>query len=296
MRSHLSLFAAVSLAAASLVSCSAPSEFEQIPATPFTAHLKKNEATPFLSHWEKKAEDKADAAAPDAQGAVSRRSVRLKLNDDYFQSGEEALDKKEEKKLNKLRAYLGRTLRKELRRNPKLRLTNAPDADVLEVALLRAEDADTAKLLLMQGAGKMVAGGMLTDGVLTNDADKGFICIAAKVSAPDGTLLAELADFEYGGKEQSLTDGLMSAAAPVDPTLLIPYGYQRQTIDKWAKELSVYLATGSFPVSVIPTSLPKVPKPADLVKKAVPTDVLPDALPKALPDALPAPRPTVPEP
>lgn len=282
MKSSLPLFAAVSFAATLLVSCSAPSEFEQIPATPFTAHLKKtaNPATPFLSHWEHKAEETAEPAAT-AQAAVSRRRVCLKLNNDYFQSGEE-LDKKGEKKLNKLRTYLGRTLRKELRRNPKLRLTDAPgpDTDVVEVALLRAEDSATAKLLLTQGAGKMVAGGVLTDGVLNNDADKGYICMAVKVSAPDGTLLAELADFEYGGKEQGITDGLISAAAPVDPNLLIPYGYQRQTIDKWAKELSVYLATGAFPVSVIPTTLPKVPKPADVVKKAVPTDVLPtDALP-----------------
>ena len=68
-----------------------------------------------------------------------------------------------------------------------------------------------------------------------------------------------------------MTDGLLSAAAPVDPNLLIPYGYQRKTIDKWAKELSEYLATGSFPVSLIPTSLPKIPKPADVVSKVVPT-------------------------
>lgn len=269
MKPHLSLLAAVALAAALLVSCSAPSEFEQIPATPFTTHLKKNhkESDPFLSHWE--AEEKP--AAP----AAARRNVCLKLNHDHFQ-GEEQLDKKEKRKLTNLRSYLGRTLRKELRRNPKLHLVADPakDADVLEVALLRAEDANTAKLLLTQGAGKMVAGGMLTDGLLNNDADKGSVCIAAKVSAPDGTLLAELADFEYGGKEQSMTDGLLSAAAPVDPNLLIPYGYQRKTIDKWAKELSEYLATGSFPVSLIPTSLPKIPKPADVVSKVVP------ALPK----------------
>lgn len=36
----------------------------------------------------------------------------------------------------------------------------------------------------MQSVGKMVASGMLTDDVLTNDADKGFIGMAAKVSAP----------------------------------------------------------------------------------------------------------------
>lgn len=266
MKPHLSLLAAVALAAGLLVSCSAPSEFEQIPATPFTTHLKKNrkESAPFLSHWEEQAKPAAPAAA--------RRTVCLTLNNDYFQ-GEEQLDKKEKKKLTNLRSYLARTLRKELRRNPKLRLVTAPakDADVLEVALLRAEDANTAKLLLTQGAGKMVAGGMLTDGLLNNDADKGSVCIAAKVCAPDGTLLAELADFEYGGKEQNLTDGLLSAAAPVDPNLLIPYGYQRKTIDKWAKELSEYLATGDFPTSLIPTTLPKIPKPADVVSKVVPT-------------------------
>ena len=198
------------MAAVLLVSCAAPSEFEQIPATPFTTHLKKNskEDAPFLSHWE-------DETKPN-EPAAERRRVCLKLNDDYFQ-GEEQLDKSEKKKLAKLRNYLGRTLRKELRRNPKLRLVSAPaeDADVLEVALLRAEDANTAKLLLAQGAGKMVAGGMLTDGLVTNDADKGSVCIAVKLSAPDGTLLAELADFEYGGKEQGITDGLISAAAPV---------------------------------------------------------------------------------
>lgn len=290
MKSTLSLLGAAGLAAVLLVSCSAPSEFEQIPATPFTTHLKKNhkEDAHFLSHWE----DETKPAATEA-AATERRRVCLKLNNDYFQ-GEEQLDKSEKKKLTKLRSYLGRTLRKELRRNPKLRLVSEPaeDADVLEVALLRAEDADTAKLLLAQGAGKMVAGGMLTDGLVTSDADKGFVCIAAKISAPDGTLLAELADFEYGGKEQDLTDGLLSVAAPVDPNLLIPYGYQRKTIDKWAKELSAYLATGSFPTSLIPTTLPKVPKPADMVKKVVPnpTDVVNKVVPTpTLPEAkLPA--------
>lgn len=278
MKSNLSLLGAAVLAAVLLVSCSAPSEFEQIPATPFTTHLKKNskEDAPFLSHWENEAKPATPAAA------TERRRVCLKLNNDYFQGGEQT-DKKEKKELAKLQRYLGRTLRKELRRNPKLRLVSAPaeDTDVLEVALLRAEDADTAKLLLAQGAGKMVAGGMLTDGLVTSDADKGFVCIAAKISAPDGTLLAELADFEYGGKEQDITDGLLSAAAPVDPNLLIPYGYQRKTIDKWAKELSAYLATGAFPTSLIPTTLPKVPKPADVVKKVVPNPV--DAVNKVVP-------------
>lgn len=283
MKSNLSLLGAAAMAAVLLVSCAAPSEFEQIPATPFTTHLKKNskEDAPFLSHWE-------DETKPN-EPAAERRRVCLKLNDDYFQ-GEEQLDKSEKKKLAKLRSYMGRTLRKELRRNPKLRLVSASaeDADVLEVALLRAEDANTAKLLLAQGAGKMVAGGMLTDGLVTNDADKGSVCMAAKVSAPDGTLLAELADFEYGGKEQGITDGLISAAAPVDPNLLIPYGYQRKTIDKWAKELSAYLATGTFPTSLIPTTLPKIPKPADVVNKVVPNpaDVVNKVVPTpALPDA-----------
>lgn len=268
---------------------SAPSEFEQIPSTPFTSHLKKNrdEDAPFLSHWENKnkAEGNESALAP-----LSRRRVCLKLNDEHYQGADET-DKKATRKLNRLRAYMGRALRRELRLNPKLKFVSEQDkeTDVLEVALLRAEDADTAKLLLAQGAGKMVAGGMLTDGLLTTDADKGYICMAAKVSAPDGTLLAELADFEYGGKEQSLTDGLISAASPLDPNLLIPYGYQRQTIDKWAKELSSYLATGQFPVSIIPTSLPKVPKPADIVGKVLPTDALPSlpapSIPK-LPDTV----------
>lgn len=283
MKLHFPLLSAVCLPAALLVSCSAPSEFGQIPATPFTAHLKKNHnaAAPFLSHWENKEAAKEPAAA--AKDAVSRRRVCLKLNNDYFQGGEQ-LDKKETRKLKDLRSYLGRTLRRELRRNPGLRLVSAPgkDTDVLEVALLRAQDANSAKLLLTQGAGKMVAGGMLTDGLLTNDADKGFVCMAAKVTRPDGTLLTELADFEYGGKEQSLTDGLLSAAAPVGrPAYFRPYGYQRGTIDKWAKELATYLATGSFPVSAIPKSLPKVPKPADLLKKAVSsaTDQAKDALP-----------------
>lgn len=287
MKSNLSLLGAAALAAGVLVSCSAPSEFEQIPATPFTVHLKKNSKkdAPFLSHWE----DEAKPNMPDAE----RRRVCLKLNHDYFQ-GEEQLDKTEKKKLAKLRNYMGRTLRKELRRNPKLRLVAEPDkdTDVLEVALLRAEDANTAKLLLTQGAGKMVAGGMLTDGLLTNDADKGSVCMAVKVSAPDGTLLAELADFEYGGKEQGITDGLVAAAAPVDPNLLIPYGYQRKTIDKWAKELSEYLATGSFPSSLIPTGLPKIPKPADVVREVIPNpaDVVNKVVPTpALPDVqLPA--------
>lgn len=277
------------LAALLLVSCSSPSEFEQIPSTPFTAHLKKNrdESSPYLSHWENK--DKGESTE---NPATARRRVCLKLNDDYYQGADET-DKKAQRKLNKLRAYMGRTLRRELRRNPKLKLVSEADkeTDVLEVALLRAEDADTAKLLVAQGAGKMVAGGMLTDGLLTTDADKGYICMAAKVSAPDGTLLAELADFEYGGKDQSLTDGLVSAAAPLDPKLLIPYGYQRQTIDKWAKELSAYLATGHFPVSLLPTSLPKVPKPADVVGKVLPNPA--DVAGKVLPtDALPTPTPT----
>lgn len=261
MKPHLSLFAAAAFAAALFASCSTPSEFEQIPATPFTTHLKKNhdESSPFLSHWEQQKAQGTNAAP------AARRNLCLKLNNDYFQ-GEEQLDKKEKKELAGLRSYLRRTLRKELRRNAKLRLVSAPgkDADVLEVALLRAEDADTAKLLLTQGAGKMVAGGVLTDGLLNNDADKGSVCIAAKVTAPDGTLLAELADFEYGGKEQGITDGLLSAAAPVDPNLLIPYGYQRKTIDKWAKELSEYLATGSFPKPQSSNTLPKVPRPAGL--------------------------------
>lgn len=279
------------LAAVLLVSCSSPSEFEQIPSTPFTTHLKKNrdESAPFLSHWENK--DKTESKEAE-QAPLSRRRVCLQLNDAYYQGADET-DKKARRKLNKLRAYMGRTLRRELRRNPKLKLVSEPDkeTDVLEVALLRAEDADTAKLLLAQGAGKMVAGGMLTDGLLTTDADKGYICMAAKVSAPDGTLLAELADFEYGGKEQSLTDGLVSAAAPLDPKLLIPYGYQRQTIDKWATELSTYLATGHFPVSLLPTSLPKVPKPADVVNKVLPNpaDVAGKVIPtNTLPSITPA--------
>lgn len=65
----------------------------------------------------------------------------------------------------------------------------------------------------------------------------------------------------------------------------------RQTIDKCSKELSRHLATGES--SLIPTALPTIPKPVNVVNKVVPnpadvaskvfsTDALP-SLPKAAP-------------
>ncbi len=101
-----------------------------------------------------------------------------------------------------------------------------PDTYTVRIALLSAKPTNISKNFLSSAVGAFVKGGSL---LLSDTQDKGYVSMGAKFYAPNGRLVAEVADFDYG--QESLI-----GKVTVDMKNFHHFAYQRQTIDDWVEQ------------------------------------------------------------
>lgn len=217
----------ITAAAFSLSSCSL-SDFNKIPRNGFISHFSKSDhkRVPFDSYWDISDNDDWNERVEGSHNksqAIYIAPVRL----DYFLDMPEDDDKR--KQIEALRKYFDERLMKVLgeldEKDGSFHLVpeRTPDAYTVEIAILSAKHGNAITNLASDAAGFIIRGGGLLTWWMT---DKGSISMGARYYAPNGKLVAEVADFEYG---QTSLVGM----ALVDFKDFINYAYQRQTIDQW---------------------------------------------------------------
>ena len=109
-----------------------------------------------------------------------------------------------------------------------------PDAYTVQIALLSAKPARMVENLAGDAAGFFVRGGGL---ITAADREaKGSISMGARYYAPEGKLVAEVADFQYG---QTSLVGMVI----LDFKDFSRFGYQRRTIDEWVDAFAKLFTT-----------------------------------------------------
>lgn len=218
-----------------LAGCSL-SDFSKIPDSGFITHLQRNDhkRMPFDSYW-----DISDNAQWDRRvaGLKSQEVYIAPVTLRYFVGMPAEAEQQAE--IRKLRDYFDERLAAELAKldaaNPHFHLVPSPTPNSyrVEIALLSAQQENKLDNLMSDLTGMLVSGaGLLT----SRKADRGYISMGAKYYSPEGKLVAEVADFEYG--QSSLTGMLL-----VDTKDFRTFAYQRQTIDQWVHELAKLLIT-----------------------------------------------------
>lgn len=220
-----------------LVSCSS-SDFSRIPRNSYIEHMVKNDKKrmPFDSYWDisdNKDWDDRVTGAHHKRLDVYVAPVSL----EYFRNMPKS--PRHQAAIRALRDYfdarLATVLGKQAEESPHFRLVKqpTPNAYRVEIALLSAKPANIIDNIASDVAGTLYAGlGFL----ISRKSDKGSISMGAKYFAPNGKLVAEVADFEYG---QSSLVGLIL----VDFKDFSFYAYQRQTIDQWVDEFAKLFTT-----------------------------------------------------
>lgn len=226
-------------AATLLVSCST-SDYSRIPKSPFLAHYQPCtvERVPFCSYWDNLTDEEWN------KGIQRTRKVYLKpVTLEHLQRDGRTMENAEE--MEQLRQYFDTRLREEYAKaakaNPGLIVVQHPDpqAAVLEVAILSAHPVRVDKNATILIGNKLLGGGMVWKWLFSNrDEQLGHISMGARLLSPNGKLLAEMADFEYG--MESLT-GLVA----LDTKNFRPFAYQRRTIDTWAEQLAELTVTST---------------------------------------------------
>lgn len=219
------------------VSC-VTTDYGKLPNTGFIKHYEKNtdERIPFVSYWDK-------ISVEDWDNYVGRpRIIYLApVTLEYFDNP--PTDPEELARLEDLRDYFDARLNEELtkraKKDPKLNFTRTPIPGVVkvEVAILSARSVNRKMLAVEDSANFLINGaGWLIRKCTGAKDETGHIAMGARLFDADGTLLCEVADYEYG--TPSLTGELL-----LDTKDFRPYAYQRQTIDHWADEFATLAAT-----------------------------------------------------
>ncbi len=232
---HLMLAAVVALGCSSCVT----TDYDRLPHTGFISHYEKNtdERVPFVSFWD----DTTTVEEWNSYVAQKRVVYFAPVTLNYLDKKER--DAAEMKRLEDLRTYFDTRLAKALQekaakdKNLVITRTPVPGAARVEVAILSACSTNTGLNAAAHGASALVSGGGFIVRTLFSDEDaNGHIAMGARMYAPNGKLVCEVADFEYG--TTSVTGQLL-----VDTKDFRPYAYQRQTIDHWADEFATLATT-----------------------------------------------------
>ncbi len=234
----LTLAATATLGGMALTGCSGTDPYELIPRTGFITHYQKSDHArmPFESYWDisdNKDWNKRVEGTHGKSQSIYFKPVTLS----YFADMPEKAD--ERKAVQGLRDYFQQKLTGEMQKldaeHNTFHLTTAPGPQTytVEVALLAAHPTKVANNIAATAAGALVKGG----GFLFSDKDStGSVSMGARFYAPNGKLVAEIADYEYGQK--SVTGMIL-----VDAKDFEKYGYQRQTIDQWIDEFKQIFTT-----------------------------------------------------
>lgn len=227
---------ALSLLAASCSTFS--NHIAKIPRNGFISHFAKSDhkRMPFDSYW-----DISDNKDWDERvEGVNHKSLEVYLAPvslEYFQ--DMPADATQQAAIAKLREYFDARLAKVLgelaAKNDHFHLVQKPTPDSyrVEIALLSAKPGRPLRNLVTDASGFILHDSGLLTGWWTN---RGSVSMGARYLAPNGALVAEVADFEYG--QLSLVGMLL-----IDVKDFEHFAYQRQTIDQWVDEFARLFST-----------------------------------------------------
>ncbi len=222
---------------ACLISCTSQT-YENIPRNGYITHFAPSDhkRMPFDSYWDISDNKDWDERVRGEHGKSQPIYIKP-ITLAHFENMPE--NPHERKAIEELRDYFQQTLNEEMARldaeKGSFHLMSAPGANTytVEIALLSAKPTRIANNLLSKAAGFLLRGGGL---LISRARDKGSISMGARFYAPNGKLVAEVADFEYG--QESLVGMVL-----VDTKDFRHYAYQRQTIDQWVREFAKIFST-----------------------------------------------------
>lgn len=228
----LSLIILTVLMACGFLSCQQVTPFDRIPRNGFISHFEESDGSrmPFDSYWDiSDNEDWNERVRGDKNKsqAVYVKPITL----DYFQKG--SVLQAKSPAVIKLRDYFEDKLMAELKKQDasenSFHLVNAPGKDVytVEIALLSGTPTRILNNTAAMAAGFVIRG---SNYLISSKQDTGSLCMGIRFYAPNGRLVAEIADFEYGKK--SLPGMIIG-----DSKDFRPYAYHRRIIDGWVGEI-----------------------------------------------------------
>lgn len=220
------------------VSCQQTSPFDYIPRNGFITHFEKSDGQrmPFASYWD--ISDNTDwnervQGLSNKSQAIYIKPITLK----YFVDDKKL--KANSPEVIQLRDYFQEKLMAELKRQDTsansfhLLDAPAPDAYTVEIALLSATPTRIINNATSVTAGLVVRGGGF---LVSRPQDKGTLSMGIRFYAPNGKLVAETGDFEYGLRS-------IPGMILVDSKDFRPYAYHKRIIDEWVKEISTIFTT-----------------------------------------------------
>lgn len=220
------------------IACQQNAKFQHIPRNGFITHYEESDGSrmPFASYWD--ISDNEDWNER-VQGQKNKsQAVYVKpISLQYFE-GSGTL-KANSPEVLQLRDYYEKTLMEELKRQDKsantFHLVDAPspNAYTVEIALLSATPTRILNNVASSAAGFVVKGGSF---LVSQAKDKGTLSMGIRFYNPEGKLVAETADFEYGLRS---VPGMIL----VDSKDFRPYVYHKRIIDEWVKEISTIFTT-----------------------------------------------------
>ena len=220
------------------VSCQQTNRFNCIPRNGFITNFAKSDGKrmPFISYWD--ISDNTDwnervQGINNKSQAVYIKPITLK----YFVENKTL--KADSPEVIRLRDYFQEKLTEELKRLDasanSFHLLNAPGpgAYTVEIALLSATPTRLLNNAAAAAAGAVIKGGGF---LVSQSKDKGSLSMGIRFYAPNGKLVAETADFEYGLRS-------IPGMILVDSKDFRPYVYHKRIIDEWVKEISSIFTT-----------------------------------------------------
>lgn len=226
------------LMACGLISCQQTAPIDFIPRNGFITHFEESDGSrmPFASYWDISDNDDWNERV---QGLRNKsQAVYVKPISLHYFEANDALNANSADVI-KLRDYYQKTLMEELRKQDasanNFHLVNAPTADsyTVEIALLSATPTLIANNMVSTAAGMVVRGGSF---IVSRAKDKGTLSMGIRFYDPQGQLVAETADFEYGMRS-------IPGMVLVDSKDFRPYVYHQRIIDEWVKEISTIFTT-----------------------------------------------------
>ncbi len=231
------LFTLLPCLLACLLSCTSQT-YNSIPRNGFITHFlpSNHQRMPFDSYWDISDNKDWDERVEGTHGKsqpIYIKPVTLA----YFQSM--PTEPGERKAVEELRNYFEHKLKERLEKldaeKNTFHLMSAPGKNTytVEIAILSAQPTRLMHNIASTAAGFAIRGGGL---LLSRSKDKGSISMGARFYAPNGKLVAEVADFEFG--QESLIGMVL-----VDTKDFRHFAYQRQTIDQWVEEFTRIFST-----------------------------------------------------
>ncbi len=249
MKRKLASLAAVFVLPVWGVSCQHVDTYDLIPRNGFIRHYQKTDGSrmAFDSYWDISDNKDWDERVQGTNGK-SQAVYICPVTLDYLSNKPQ--DPKSLKELQALCGYFDRKLLEVLQKQDafdnSFHLVNKTGADTysVRIALLEVDPTHTGKTAtgaLIGMSGNLVGGGagMAISGVnrlMNEESDRGSIAMGAHFYAPDGKLVAEVADFEYG--EKSLVGMVLADAKDFQR-----YAYHKRAIDEWVRQLEQCFTT-----------------------------------------------------